>query len=104
MCIRDSSKAKASLDAAITQLNGGKPIAGFVVHDIRRTMATRMAKLGVALPTVEKLLNHISGSFGGVAGVYQQHDFADEKRQALEAWAQHLLTLATGPVIALRKA
>jgi len=56
-------------------------------------MATRMAALGVALPVVEKLLNHISGSFAGVAGVYQRHDFADEKRVALECWTQHLLTL-----------
>ena len=45
---------------------------------------------------VEKLLNHVSGSFGGVAGVYQRHDFADEKRRALEGWAAHLRSLETG--------
>ena len=56
-------------------------------------MASRMAKLGVQLPAVEKLLNHISGTFGGVQGIYQRHDFADEKRAALECWAQHLLAL-----------
>jgi len=53
-------------------------------------MASHMARLGVQLPVVEKLLNHVSGSFSGVQGVYQRHSFSDEKRQALELWAQHL--------------
>ena len=99
------SRAKTSLDAAIATLNGGEPIASWTFHDLRRTMASRMAKLGVQLPTVEKLLNHISGTFGGVQGIYQRHDFADEKRAALEVWAQHLLTLdlvERGPVAVAR--
>ena len=45
---------------------------------------------------VEKLLNHTGGSFAGIVAVYQRHDFADEKRQALEIWAQHLLALDLG--------
>ena len=62
--------------------------------DSRRTCTTcaallqpALAGLGVALPVVEKILNHVSGSFGGVAGVYQRHAFADEKRDALDKWA-----------------
>jgi integrase len=97
------SKAKTSLDAAITNLNGA-PLAPWTFHDIRRTLATRMAALGVQLPTVERLLNHTSGSFGGVAGVYQRHSYSTEMRQALETWAQHLLTLDLGSVVALRAA
>jgi integrase len=84
------SKAKAALDAEIAALNGGTPIASFVVHDLRRTAATNWARLGIALPTVEKLLNHSAGSFRGVSGTYNQHDYLDERRQALEAWALHL--------------
>jgi integrase len=84
------SKAKAALDAAITHLNGGTPLAPWRLHDLRRSMASHMARLGVQLPVVEKLLNHVSGSFSGVQGVYQRHSFSDEKRQALELWAQHL--------------
>ena len=54
----------------------------------------RHGQAGVALPVIEKILNHISRPvFGGVAGIYQRHTFADEKRAALEAWSQHLLTL-----------
>jgi kynureninase len=43
----------------------------------------------------EAVLNHVSGSKGGVAGVYQRHDWADEKRSALEAWAGHVERLMT---------
>jgi integrase len=80
------SKAKAALDAACG-------VAGWTIHDLRRTFATGLAMLGVALPVVEKILNHISGSFGGVAGVYQRHAFGDEKRDALERWAEHIKAL-----------
>ena len=59
-------------------------------HDLRRTFVSGLAKLGVALPVIEKCVNHTSGSFGGVAGVYQHHTFAEEKRQAFETWAKHL--------------
>jgi hypothetical protein len=42
----------------------------------------------------EAVLNHISGSRGGIAGVYQRHDWAAEKRAALDAWAAHVLAVA----------
>jgi hypothetical protein len=45
----------------------------------RRTAATGMARLRVPLPDIEKVLNHTSGSFAGIVGVYQLRDFADEK-------------------------
>ena len=89
-------RAKEALDAAIVRLNG-EPLAPWVVHDLRRTMASGMAKLGVALPTVEKLLNHKGASFSGVAGIYMRHDFADERRAALELWAEHVHALDRGP-------
>ena len=60
------------------------------LHDLRRTVASGMARLGIALPVIEKCLNHISGSFAGIVGVYQRHSFADEKRAAFEAWAKHV--------------
>jgi hypothetical protein len=40
------------------------------------------------------VLNHISGSRGGIAGVYQRHDWADEKRAALDTWAAHVIAVA----------
>jgi hypothetical protein len=53
-----------------------------------------MARLGISLPVIEKVLNHVSGSFAGVAGVYQRHDFAHEKRAALERWGAHIAAVA----------
>ncbi len=53
-----------------------------------------MARLGVRLEVTEKLLNHVSGSMGGIVGVYQRHDFMDEMRDAIsryEAWLSHIL-------------
>jgi hypothetical protein len=42
------------------------------------------------------VLNHISGSRGGIAGVYQRHDWASEKRTALDAWAEHVVAAVEG--------
>jgi integrase len=58
----------------------------WTLHDLRRTAASGMARLGIALPAIERVLNHTSGSFAGIVGVYQRHNFADEKRAALVAW------------------
>jgi len=74
----------------------GPPIPPWVLHDIRRTVASGMARLGVNLPVIEKLLNHVSGSFAGIVGVYQRHSFADEKRAAMAAWARHVEALVSG--------
>ncbi len=63
---------------------------------MRRTVASGMARLGVALPVIEKCLNHISGSFAGIVGVYQRHTFKDEKRAAFDVWAQHVEVIVSG--------
>ncbi|MCW2200445.1 hypothetical protein M2227_002535 [Bradyrhizobium elkanii] len=55
-----------------------------------------MARLGIQLPVIEKVLNHKSGTFRGVVGVYQRHGFAEEKRAALDAWAAHVVRIASG--------
>jgi kynureninase len=53
-------------------------------------LATGLQRLGVRFEVTEAVLNHISGSKGGVAGIYQRHDWKDEKRAALTAWAAHV--------------
>ena len=65
-------------------------------HDIRRTTATGLQKLGVALQVTEAILGHKSGSRSGVIGVYQRHNYAPEKRAALEAWGAHVMALVEG--------
>jgi integrase len=90
----NASGLKTELDIAMTEI-AGRPIEAWRLHDLRRSTATGMAKLGVALPTVEKLLNHTSGSFKGVAGVYQRYEYATEKADALRRWAMHLQGLTS---------
>ena len=75
--------AKATLD----RISG---VIDWTVHDLRRTAASGMAKLGVSLVVIEKGLNHISGSLAGIVGVYQRHEFAEEKRAALQQWADYV--------------
>jgi integrase len=65
-------------------------ICDWRVHDLRRTVASGMARLGVAPHVVEKVLNHRSGIISGVAAVYNRYAYANEKRWALDAWAKHL--------------
>lgn len=84
------SRAKKRLDDAITKLAGGSPIPPFTLHDLRRTAVSGMARLGVSLPVIERCVNHVSGSFAGVVGTYQRHQFADEMREAMNAWSRQV--------------
>jgi integrase len=83
-------KAKERLDAILARLNGSGPMTPWTLHDIRRSVASGMAEINVTLPVIEKVLNHVSGSFAGIVGIYQRHDFGKEKRAALDAWARRL--------------
>jgi integrase len=69
--------------------------SGWRLHDLRRTAASGMARLGVAPHVIEKVLNHISGQISGVAAVYNRHGYETEKRQALNDWAKHVQGLCT---------
>jgi integrase len=68
-------------------------VKNFTHHDLRRTFATNMAKLGVRLEVTEKILNHISGSTGGIVSVYMKYNFIPEMMSAVELYEQHLLSL-----------
>ena len=59
-------------------------------------MATGLQKLKMPLQVTEAVLGHTAGSRAGVVGIYQRHDYADEKRAALEAWGSHVLALVEG--------
>lgn len=79
------SKIKKQLDTAM-----GKDVPPWRIHDLRRTVATGMAELGVAPHIIEATLNHVSGHKGGVAGVYNRAAYAPEKKLALERWSRHV--------------
>ena len=77
------SKSKPRLDA----LSG---VSGYTLHDCRRTFAVGLQRCGVRVEVIETLLNHKSGVFRGIVGVYQRHDFMDEMRDAMKAWETRL--------------
>jgi integrase len=74
----------------------GKALAPWRLHDIRRTVATRMGDLGVLPHVVESVLNHRSGHKAGVAGVYNKATYEREMRAALLMWADHLKSIIDG--------
>jgi integrase len=86
--------AKRTLDARTTK--AGKTLAHWTVHDLRRTVATRMAELGVQPHIIGAVLNHVSGHKGGIAGVYNRATYDKEKREALNLWAEHVTALVEG--------
>ena len=89
------SKAKSSLDDAAAKLYG-RALPAWRLHDLRRTTATGMQRIGISLQVVEAILGHVGGSRAGVAGVYQRHTFDVEKRTALEAWAHEVERVVGG--------
>ena len=95
-------KAKTRLDTAILEARRkafreagedperAEPLAPWRLHDLRRTAATGLQRLGHRLEVIEAVLGHVSGSRAGIVGVYQRHSWDQEKRIALEAWARHV--------------
>ena len=80
------SKPKVRLEAAVSA-------SDWTLHDLRRTTATHLARLGTPPYVIERILNHVSGSFGGVAGVYNRHAYLEEMRVALQQWSDWLSRL-----------
>lgn len=89
------SKAKARIDVQIASVladRGQPPLPSWTMHDLRRTVVTMMnERLRIAPHVVEAVVNHQSGAAkAGVAGVYNRALYLDERRSALEAWAEYL--------------
>jgi integrase len=68
----------------------------FTLHDIRRSVATGMADLGVLPHVIEQVLNHQSGHRAGIVGVYNRSVYAAEVRNALLVWSSHLQSIVEG--------
>ncbi|MEY9631309.1 tyrosine-type recombinase/integrase [Sinorhizobium fredii] len=103
------SRAKKAIDAemlAIAKKEAAalrlKPedvkLEAWTLHDLRRTAASGMARLGVPVHVVEAVLNHQSGTIKGVAKIYNRYEYLDEKRKALADWGEQVLRIAArGP-------
>jgi hypothetical protein len=70
---------------------------------MRRTGVSRLAAMGFDSIVADKLLAHKPAKLKGVASVYQRHDFAAERRKALEAWAAHVTGRPEDNVLELRR-
>lgn len=101
------SRCKEALDKRITELNGGKPLPAWVHHDLRRSVATGMADIGIQPHIIEAVLNRVSGHKGGIAGIYNRAQYGAEKALALVRWDEHITALVRGDksnVTALKRA
>lgn len=65
-------------------------VSNWTLHDLRRTFATNLAALGTPIHVTEKLLNHVSGSIGGIVGIYQRHSYMVEMQIAVRSWEERL--------------
>jgi integrase len=90
VAVRINSHIKRRLDEAMM-----KPTP-WVIHDLRRTCVTQMSEIGVQPHIIEAVVNHVSGSKGGVAGIYNHAEHTAEKKAALERWAAHVESIVTG--------
>jgi len=92
---------RSTLNAALRRLD--KRVREFSPHDLRSTARSYLAELGVNVIVAERCLNH---TLGGLVAVYDQHDYLNERREALEKWASLLAELEGKPdnVVPLRAA
>jgi integrase len=85
---------KRDLDAAVTKLNGGQPLPHWTLRDLRRTCRTGLGALKVAPHVAERVIAHRQR---GVVRVYDLHEYLDERREALELWAAHVIEVTDSP-------
>ncbi len=86
-------RPKAALDKAAK-------VTGWTWHDLRRTTRTGLSRLGIREDIAERVLGHVVG--GRLGATYNLYEFAEEKRAALEAWAQHVQGLSADNVTPIR--
>jgi integrase len=99
--VRGFSATKRRLDELMQEVAGelradGEDIAAvkpWRIHDLRRTAATGMAALAFPPHIVERVLNHVSGTQGGLVGVYQRHEYRAERKAALTAWGARVAAI-----------
>jgi integrase len=93
------SKFKKRFDEAVLaelrqQVPTAAPLRNWVLHDLRRTARSLLSRAGVNADHAERCLGHV---IGGVRGVYDRHEFYDEKKQALERLAQQIAAIVEPP-------
>jgi integrase len=91
---RSKNRLDGRAEKALREITGNATavLPPWTLHDLRRTLVTRMAEdLRIPPHVIEAIVNHVSGAKAGVAGVYNRALYLDERRQALAAWATYVL-------------
>jgi len=83
--------AHNALNKALKVSLQGQEIPAFTIHDLRRTASTLLHENGWASDVVEKALNH---TIGGVRGVYNRAEYAEQRKEMLQFWADYIDKLA----------
>lgn len=93
--------AESTISVALAKIKHGLP--HFTVHDFRRTARSHLAALGVQPHVAERCLNH---KLKGVEGIYDRHDYFEDRKAAMNAWAALLTRLESGDadkIVPIRK-
>lgn len=86
--------SRATLNMVMPSVLKGMPdVELFSIHDLRRTMRTQMAAIGIDPVIAERCLNH---RIAGIEGIYNRHEYFDERKAALAQWADLLVALERG--------
>jgi integrase len=90
------SKSKAEIDARVAE--AGREVENWTLHDFRRSLSTALHGKRFSVPphVVETILGHVSGHKAGVAGIYNKAIYLDERRDALERWGAHVMSIVSG--------
>ena len=80
------SKQKMALDVLC-------PIDPWTLHDLRRTFAHHWQRMGIKIEHTEAALNHVSGTRGGIVGVYQTYNYETELKDCYAQWEKRLLLI-----------
>lgn len=86
------AKPKERLDKKLAE--AGQAIRPWTLHDLRRTLRTNWAEMGVVREVAEKYINHVSGVHSGVNAVYERYSYLDEMREAVRKWEERVRLFA----------
>jgi len=99
---RKDDKPLTSTKNVAQRIRKNTAVTDFKVHNLRRTVITHMAKLGIARTIVGKVVNHKQASGDDlVTAIYDKHSYIDEKKQAIQEWEKQLYIMLTGDSLSL---
>lgn len=88
------NRAKEKLDKLMSE-ELGEPVAEWRIHDLRRTLASGLARLGYRIEVIKRVLGHVAKATDVTSVVYNWHNYDAEAMEAVQKWAAHLARITT---------